>query len=249
MEFLSELKKINSSIKDLPYGEVVNFAQNVSKRVEKEISELNNTIEEIKKNYIKFGELFTAPTTQIPSQLKIMKINVGGVCIECPVIEEYKDTLKYPYKPCVFSNVGGWFFIAFPELGQILPVSEVEGILEYKQDLKYTKIHYALYKKMPMETTLNSDFAVYPHNKQTWELFNKINKNSWSKYLKQVKICQLSASNKLTQRIPIYSTKMIGEISTMTEPESMGVEWSLFVQLYFLLYVFRQKAKHEHFTI
>ena len=177
-----------------------------------------------------------------------MSINVGNIKLDCYVIEDYKDTLKYPYKPCIFKNVPGWFFIAFPELGQILPVSNIESILDYRKDLKNTKIHYGLFKKNPIESTAQSDYAVIPYTSDTWDLFTKQNKNHWAKYMRQLNICQLSISNKLAQKIPVFSTVGLAEIAKNITPEDMATEWSLFVQLYFMLYLFRLTADKSHFT-
>lgn len=253
MEFLKKLKNFVDNINTLPYGEVTNFATTIDNDVNNVVEELENMIQEIKLNYRKFGELFTIPKTikysNIISKNQTLNINVNGVFVECFIISDYKDTLEHPHKLCIFRNVPNWFFIAFPELGQILPVHEVNGILEYRTDLKNTKIHYGLFKEVPLDSMCNSDYAVFPYNKDTWRQFQQQNKNNWSKYLRQLNICQLSVSNKYAQKIPIYSTNCISEIAKKTVPEDMATEWSLFVQLYFMLYLFRQKADSKHFSI
>lgn len=248
MELLNDLIKYNNSINELPYGEVIKFAENLSERYNDEINKLSKLINDINKNYKIFGEKFS-----IPKKKKYIKkshittdINISGIKIKCPVIYDYKDTLKYPHRPCVFLNVHEWFFIAFPELGQILPVSCVKSIFEYTLSTKNTKIHYGLFNDMPLDSIKNSGFASFPFNAATWETFNKCDKSSWSKYLSQLSINQISINNPKSQKIPLFSTT--GPMNNIT-PENMAIEWSLFVQLYFILYIFRQQASSEHFTL
>ncbi len=252
MKLLEDLRKFNSNINTIPYGEVMNFAQNLTNNMNTEINKLKNLIKEIKSNYKKFGEKFTIPNTKTIEntlQKNIVFINVSGIIIECIIIEEHTDALKYPYKPCVFSNVPGWFFIAFPELKQILPVKTVDSLFEFRTSIKNTKIHYGLFKDMPLDSTLNSNYAVLPFNKKTWDLFNNCSKKLWPKYMQQINICQLSISNDKSQKIPLFSTNGIKEASERINPENMAVEWSLFVQLYFILYLFAQSGDNCHFSI
>lgn len=254
MELLTEIKNYNDNMEVIPYGEVIKFAESIDNRVNEEVQKLENLIQEIKTNYHKFGSKFTIPSTKKKSYAdvivkdQIVYINVSNIRLECYVIEDYKDTLKYPHKPCIFKNVPGWYFIAFPELGQILPVSNIDSILDFRKDLKNTKIHFGLFKGNPLDSMASSDYAVMPYTKDTWNLFNKSNKNNWSKYLRQLSICQLSISNKLAQKIPVFTTDGLAELAKDIQPEDMATEWSLFTQLYFMLYLFKQVAKKEHFS-
>lgn len=256
MDLLEVIKKYNSNLDTLPYGEVIEFAQKIDGEVAAELQRLETRTEEIRKQYRLFGERFTIPSKQKKSYVEAVsqdqttQLLIGGVKIECHIIEDYKDALRHPHKICIFKSVPNWYFIAFPELGQILPVSNIENLLHYDKDLRGTKLHYGLNKADPLETMAGSDFAVVPFTKSSWEVFNKTAKKNWSKYLHQLSIRQLSVSNKSSQRIPLHSTTGLLETVAKLKPDDMATEWSLFVQLYFILFLFRNSgAGNEHFTL
>ena len=181
------------------------FAEKIDTEVKNEIKNLQEKIDKINHYYRLFGEKFSIPKKkknyfQIVESDKIINRSIDGITFKCNVITNHKEALLYPHKPCVFKNVPDWYFFAFPELGQILPVKSIDTILDYRDNLKYTKMHYGLFRDIHIDSTVHSEYAVIPYTKGSWELFEKINKENWSKYLKQLNIGQLSINKKNSQK-------------------------------------------------
>ena len=248
--FSDELEHYVNNITTAQYGEVVEFAKDLDKRVSSELIRLEKEIKKIKDNSRAFAKLFIRPIKLAP-EIEIPKIDktFNGITISCIVIKTHDEALKYPYKPCAIIGVKDWVFFSFPELGHILPVQHIPEFLGRKPEVKNTKIHYGLFNKVPLDIIVKSDFAIYPYNKTTWDIFNKMDKSMWDKYLKQLIIRQLSTSSNTSQFIPLTGTECLTEIGGETQPEHMATTWALFVQLYFILYLFRKTADKTHFSI
>ncbi len=255
-DFSSKLKYFIDNIKTLPYGDIISFSKSLKTDMIKEEQKLLKQKEQIetqleinKLNYLKFGELFVNPNATKPKteqQVYTVK-QIGGVDVKFPLIKSINDTKKYNNIPCVISDVHNWFFIYFSELNQTLPVKNYIQILTPQVDTNTcTRMHYGLFKNIPIEE-LGDSFAVIPFNSETWSKFKNIPYAKWENYLNQLNILPLNITNKYSQKIPIYTTVGLYEIANTLKPEDMVVQWSLFVQLYMLLYIFKQCAGKEHF--
>lgn len=256
--FLAELTRIIENMNNIPYGEIMQFASTIDKRVVEEVKYYESCIDKIKKSYKLFSEHFVpshlnklpkiksiAPTSDFESVTR----KIGNVTLNCPLIKTHKEALKFPYKPCCMADVPEWYFIAFPDLGQILPVTYIDSMFSYKQDAQHTRINFNLFNSIDPVTLHKSNFAVFPYTNLTWNLFEKIDKKQWNNYLRQLNICHLSQDNKRGQYIALNTTNCLLESATNVKPEEMATQWSIFAQFYFILYLFRIAGGKEHFTI
>ena len=119
-------KKIENTIKEMSnmkFGDVLNFAKNLHNSVNAEIIKLEKKIFELRSLQRAFESKFLDKNYMNKTTVKCQ---VGGIDFMCPVIDNYTDAVAYPHQPCVIQNVSYWYFIAFPELNQILPVSAIE---------------------------------------------------------------------------------------------------------------------------
>jgi len=245
--FSNKLEYIVNNIKTLPYGEIIEFAKTAKQNLIIEQNKLEMQIEINKTNFNKFIELIKEPNQQkTKNPINIIKL-IGGVNIELPLITNILETKKYPGIPCAFAEISEWSFIYFPQLNQILPVHNIIQILTPFSKNTCTKLHYGLFKDIAIEH-LNDSFAIIPFTQQTWAKFTKIPLNNWENYLNQLNIGPLNLKNTYSQKIPIYTTTGLVDIAKTLKPEDMAVQWSLFVQLYMLLYLFKHASSKEHFT-
>lgn len=250
MQFTQLLEETTTNLINMPYKDVIDFAKHIDKNVEKAKAELleekkkiDALLDKLQKNYTKFGELFSHPSkVMVPTENSIIR-TVGGKNIKFPLIKKINDTRKYSGIPCCFKEVPGWFFIDFPTLNQILPVkASFSFFSSYTEEMECSKINYNLFKNMPLDQ-LNTDFAIIPFTAETWKKFENVPLTKWDNYLQQLNINSYSL-----KKLFIYETTGMAEVAKTILPEQMGIEWSLFVQLYFLLYIFRHTAKTDHFT-
>lgn len=273
MNFTQLLEETTANLINLPFKDVIDFAKNIDKNVEKAKTELLNekkkiddVLERLQRNYIKFGEVFTHPSLPLLPCSNEKKDNsimrtIGGKNIKFPLIKKISDTRKFSGIPCCFKEVPGWFFIDFPTLNQILPVKASFSLFlshlssrsdersernerseKYNEGTDCSKLNYNLFKNIPLDQ-LNTDFAIIPFTAETWRKFEDIPLSKWNNYLQQMNL-----NHYCLKKLPIYETVGMTDIAKTILPEQMGTEWSLFVQLYFLLYIFRYTAKPEHFT-
>lgn len=252
MAYINELTNIVNNMEDLPYGEIIKFATEIDKKICEEIRQREDEIDQLKKNYHIFMNKYTVNKPQkitVKESQSIVSRTIGGIIINCPVITNYRDAIKYPYKPCCMVDVEDWYFIAFPEIGQILPVTHIDDMFNYKQCAQYTRINFNLFNNIDPFLLANSQFAVFPFTKSTWDIFNKIDRKKWVDYLRQINICKITQNTTHGQYFAVNSTEGLSDIVEDIKPEQMALQWGAFAQMYFILYLFKIKAGKEHFTI
>ena len=266
--FLDKLKHAVENMNTMPYGEIKLMAQNIDNDVKNEIKRLEDLIEQHKHYYKSFVKSYggdqpkspclksdksdkpVAWPSKIPPTIKELETithKVGNIALKSPVIKSYRDAMNFPWRPCVIPEVKDWWIIAFPDLGQIIPVTYVNNIFEFKADASHTRINFNLFDNIDTSYLRQSNFAVFPYTKSTWAVFNKIDHRYWPDYLRQLNICNIN--NKKGNVVPLNSTTCLAEISAKTGPEHMAMQWSMFAQLYFILYLFRQVGGKDHFSI
>jgi len=250
MDFLKEFNNFNNNFNEMPYKSVSEFRVKIESNYKNYVNLMKSNLLQIEKEYDSYKKNFQTTYSEVvalppknTSNIIIKKIN--DIEVQCYIIENYKDALKYPYQPCIFAEVENWYIFAFPELGQILPVTNIENLFEYRNNNKYSKLHYNVFTDVSLTTLQDSDYAVFPYTKIAWEKFSKINKKHWNKILRQHTISSIKLNNNL---IPLYTNNCINEISKNITPDKLSTEWSLFVQLYFILFLFRKCAKVENFS-
>jgi hypothetical protein len=242
MDLLNKINHYNESLNEIPYGELSDFVLNMKRNVDTEINKLKNLIHElnVKSEQLSLNILKKNIIVQKKQVFEKCVQTVGGVAFECIIINEISDACRYPHQPCCFRDVPQWFFFSFPEFNQILPVKHIPEFL-ILQDNKYTKLHYGILEEMPFEQIINSDFACFPFNTKTWNYFNKIPKSKWNLILTQMHV---HVSKKT---YPITSTNNLCENVKKIKPKNMPVMWAMFIQTYFILFLFRKCADLEHF--
>lgn len=250
MNFTQKLEDIVNNLAELPFKEVIEFAKNLDKNVEKakvdlieEKKKIDISLNKLQNNYRKFTELFTHPSGKSikNENTNIIVRSIGGNNIKFPCISKIYETKNYAGIPCCFKELPGWFFINFPTLNQILPVKSSFSLFSNSQNI-CSKINFNLFKDIPLDD-LDTDFAIIPFTSETWCKFEELPINKWDNYLQQ-----LNLDYYVLKKIPIYETTGMTEIAKTINLEQMGTQWSLFVQLYFLLYIFKQVAPKEHFS-
>ena len=250
MEFTQKLEVITNNLIELPFKDVIDFAKNLDKNVEQaktdlleEKKKIDMTLNSLQTNYYKFTELFNHPSGKTKKNENINTIikNIGGSNIKFPCIKKIQETLNYAGIPCCFKELPGWFFINFPTLNQTLPVKSSFHLFSNPQNI-CSKINFNLFKDVSLND-LDTDFAIIPFTSDTWNKFEEIPVSKWDIYLQQ-----LNLDNYILKKLPIYETTGMSEIAKTINFEQMGLQWSLFVQLYFLLYIFKQVAPTEHFS-
>lgn len=241
MDLLNKIDRYINNLNKIPYGEVANFVSEMPRQVNQEIKQMESLILELrKKSEILSKFILKQNIIQQPDMPKIKICNIGGIMFESIIIKSVSECFQNAYKPCCFPEVADWYFIAFPELGQVLPVKPMNEFLMLT-DNKNTKMHFGVFEKLPYEQLMNSNFAVFPFNKSTWDYFNKIPRTKWNTLLTQMCV-RASKSN-----LPFCGTNCLFEITKKLTPNQMPVLWAMFVQLYFLLFLFRKSADIEHF--
>ncbi len=242
---LNKFKEIMENIDNIPLGEIKSFAENLDIKVQTEIKKYEAEIEALKEYYHKFGQNYLV-TNKMPKSVTVRQ--VGGISVTCQVITNYREALKFPHQPCVFQNVQNLFVFAFPELGQILPVQEINTLINF--DNVQTKMHYAVYSDSPLDATINSSYAVVPLNSDIWQKFTHCPTKNWSKIMKQLHLTIPGIKS-----FPLSTTNCIKEVAPTINPEQLSAQWSMFAQMYFLFYLFRvaadsnKKINRDHFTL
>lgn len=240
MEFAGKLDYIVKNMSNLTFGEVKEFASTLDKNVEESKKEITKQLDLLQMNYKKFTEIYISTKKNTENKKNFIIKEIGGVEIKFPLIKTVKETKNYSGIPCALEGIKNWLFIDFPTLNQILPVKSSFSFSDSSN--LHTKINYEIFKKIPLDQ-LNTDFAIIPFTADTWQRFEEIPYNKWENYLNQ-----LNLDWKCMQKLPISETTGMVDIAKTISPEQMAIEWSLFVQLYFLLYIFRFTGEKKHFT-
>jgi hypothetical protein len=250
MNFTQKLEDITNNLIQMPFKDVIDFAKHLDKNVEQAKQELleekkriDVSLNRLQSSYYKFTELFNHPSSKPVKKEEVTCItkNIGGSNIKFPCIKKIQETKNYAGIPCCFKEIPGWFFINFPTLNQILPVKSSFNLFANSQNI-CSKINFNLFKDVSLED-LDTDFAIIPFTAETWSKFEEIPLAKWDIYLQQLNLDYYSI-----KRLPLYETTGLAEISKTISPEQMGIQWSFFVQTYFLLYIFKQVAPKENFS-
>lgn len=239
MDLLNKINFFLTHLNDVKHGDLVNFTTGLSTLVESEIEKLETLCETLRTQSSallrsSLQKRYTVARNE-PTQ---MICKVGGAVFEAQKINSIHEATKYPGIPCIFADVPGWYFIHFAELGQTLPVQAVPEFMNLSSNER-TKLHYGVMQELPHEALSESTFAVIPFNRQTWNYFIRIDRKHWNGVLKQMAV----RFNPRTW--PLQSTAFLAEQAPA--PEDMCVMWSTFVQLYFMLFLFKKSADSKHF--
>jgi hypothetical protein len=203
-DFTKKLVDIVENMDQKTMGEIKLFAATLELQKQKTISALRDEIRVIEQATQKF--------LQQATQLKMKNIGgtairtVGNVTFSCPLITDAYEANHYPYKPCCISSVPDWYFIAFPHLKQILPVTHVtEPLLGKFTGSEFTKLDENQFTKKFYDSLHNTKFAVVPFTANCWKKLMLIDKSKWSLVLHQMRICYRR------DLLPISTTTFLAE--------------------------------------
>ena len=247
MSFKKDLETFLNEFNDKPYKYVIDFQQNFDQNVklyienmERERKEFELLVKKYKNIHGNLGmKLQKLEEKKEPSVKLVQSKNIKIENIEffMPVINSAQEAFNYPHKLCFLQK--DIYLVAFPELKQVFPLTNIKTIFNDFDDPSFTRVNNNINHKN-LENTSNYDFAVFPYNTETWKLFLKNNIN-WQ-YFKPLNIYNI---NKKT--FPFKSSAGISEIAKSIKSYDMAPVWSLFGQLYFLLVLFAKSGSAEHF--
>lgn len=241
LPFTKQLINYVEDIDNKKFIDVKTFATTLEKNKTEAIENLRNEIHLIEENSRKFIEIITHRIKTVPG---FVFRTIGNITFSCPIIQEPHQAVNHPYKPCCINGVNDWYFIAFPELRQILPVTNVESLLISLKDLRFTKLDENMFSRN-YESLKLTNFAVFPFTANMWERLQRCEKKEWPEILHQMRI------NKFNERniFPLNTTLFLRENAMKAKPSEMASQWALFVQLYFVLFLFAKVAPESHLSI
>jgi len=221
------------NVDNLSFTEVSRFSATLDARV-------NEHIAAVRKLQTEFRQRIGQKKN---SERNCVQRVIGGLHLEFPLIATPEETRDHPNEPCALEGVNNWLFIFFQQLDQIIPVRESFSFFTQTQSSHCTKINYGLFKDIPLEH-FSPSFAAIPFTSATWRKFQSLPTHKWENYLHQLNI-----DWRASQKLPLRETVGMKEIARTLTPEAMAPQWSLFVQLYFVLYLFRRAGSPEHFCL
>lgn len=246
MEFDAQLKYISENMNAVPYGEVMDFMQNAEKNYTQFMKSLDEHQKELKRRKRETEALYSSFFKKELKKDHTRFINLYGFELEFPLIQYIDETKKHPNIPCIFLEVPDWFFIYFPTLKQILPVTYVNDLFCQPEENVRTLIHNGLFGNDLIEF-LGKNYAVFPFTKETWKKLETVPKKKWADVLQQMIIKPMNNHYKNTQHMQYYSMDQLPKIITQLKPKDLALNWSLFVQYYFLMYVYAAVGPKHHF--
>jgi hypothetical protein len=242
LPFTKNLIDMTENINSKTMGEVKQFAATIDAEKNKTVEALREEIRLIEQNTQKF--LVAATSLKVKQTEKSVIKTIGNVTIMCPLIAEAYEANYYPHRPCCIAGVEDWYFIAFPHLRQVLPVTFIKDpLLGPFSGTAFTRLDENMFTKKFYESLGGTNFAVIPFTVDCWKKMMMVDKKKWSTVLHQMNVCHRR------NLLAIDSTTFLAENAKRVKPCEMAPQWSLMVQLYFLLYLFAKEAPDEHFCL
>lgn len=242
-EFTKLLIDIVSNMDDIKFSEIKKFASTLEAQKHKTISFLKAEIKTIEEYSSKFLQL--AINHKITKTEKTIIKTVGNISISCPLLNNPLDAIKHPHVPCCVVDVQHWFFISFPELNQVLPVHDNFTMFQSHQTNNFLKLDENIFKQDLYSNLKYSTYAVFPYTAETYKKLQLLPKKEWDDVLHQLTISTINSKSAL----PLKSTTFLLENIKKTSHKDMYLHWSVLVQQYFILYLYKQVAGPAHLSI